>query len=144
MQSELEVATREAESARLNVRSAMVYSPANGRVVSVYAYPGEEAGPQGLLGIARTDAMYVVAEVYETDIQRVHAGEHATISSDLFPGRLTGTVEDVGTAISKASVLPTDPAAFADARIFKVWIRVNDDSQVAGLIHGKVNVVIHP
>jgi HlyD family secretion protein len=142
-QSELDVALAELRSARLNLKSAMVYAPAPGRVVGIHAHPGEEAGPQGLLELGKTDSMYVVAEVYETDIKRVHSGQKATISSDLFPDSFPAVVETVGTTLAKAEVLPVDPVAFADARIFKVWIRLSDAPQTAGLIHGKVNVVIH-
>ncbi len=143
-QSELNVAAAEAGRARLNLKSALVYAPAAGRVVKIIAYPGEELGPQGLLELGKTGSMYVKAEVYETDIARVHAGQQATITSDLFPGQLSGVVETVGTAIAKADVLPLDPVSFADARVFKVWIRLKDGARVASLIHGKVNVVIQP
>ena len=88
--------------------------------------------------------MYVEAEVYETDIARVRPGQLATITSELFPGTMTGVVEVVGTTLAKNTVLPLDPVAFADARVFKVWIRLNQGEKVAGLIHGKVNVVIQP
>jgi HlyD family secretion protein len=143
-ESELEVARAELGSARLNLKSATVYAPASGRVVAVHAHPGEEPGPQGLLELGKTDSMYVVAEVYETDVGRIHPGQSATMTSDLFPGQLSGVVERVGDMIAKAAVLPVDPVAFADARIFKVWIRLQDGHEAAGLIHGRVNVVIHP
>jgi HlyD family secretion protein len=143
-QSELGVAIAEAERTRLNLKSAMVYAPTAGQIVKIHAYPGEELGPQGLLDLGKTDSMYVAAEVYESDIARVHTGQNAIISSDLFPWKLSGVVDTVGTTIAKADVLPLDPVSFADARVFKVWIRLNDGRQVASLIHGKVNVVIQP
>jgi HlyD family secretion protein len=143
-ESELEVARAELGNARLNLQSAMVYAPASGRVVAIHAHPGEEPGQQGLLELGKTDSMYVVAEVYETDVARIHPGQSATMTSDLFPGHLSGVVERVGDMIAKAAVLPVDPVAFADARIFKVWIRLHDGHNAASLIHGRVNVVIHP
>jgi HlyD family secretion protein len=85
-----------------------------------------------------------VAEVYETDIARVHAGQQATVTGDLFSGSISGEVETVGTTIAKADVLPLDPVAFADARIFRVYIHLQDGSRVSGFINGKVNVVIRP
>lgn len=143
-QSELTVATAERDRVALDLQTAMVYSPASGTVLNIHAYPGEEAGPRGLLELAKTDAMYIEAEVYESDIARVRSGQRATATSDLFSGSTTGVVETVGSTISKASVLPGDPVAFADARVFKVWIKLNEPERVAGLIHGKVNVVIQP
>jgi HlyD family secretion protein len=143
-QSELDVAKAEAASARVNLKLATVYAPTAGRVLKIHAHPGEETGPQGLLDLGKTDAMYVEAEVYESDIARVHAGQRAVITSSLFSGSLSGAVETVGTMISKADILPLDPVAFADARVFKVWIRLDDGARASGLIHGKVNVVIKP
>jgi HlyD family secretion protein len=143
-ESELDVALAELRSAQLNLKSATVYAPASGRIVAIHAHAGEEPGQQGLLELGKTDSMYVVAEVYETDIARIRQGQNAIITSDLFPGHLSGSVERVGDVIAKAAVLPVDPVAFADARIFKVWIRLQDGQRAAGLIHGRVNVVIHP
>ena len=144
-ESELRVAQAEVAHARADLTSSVVYSPAEGRILSIHAYPGEEVGPGGLLDLGKTDSMYVVAEVYETDVSRVHSGQHSSITSDLFPGtRLTGVVETVGATLAKADVLPLDPVSFADARIFKVRVRLDDGKPVTGFINGKVNVVIQP
>jgi HlyD family secretion protein len=110
----------------------------------ILAHEGEEAGPGGLLDLGKTDSMYVEAEVYETDVARVRPGQKATMTSDLFSGELSGVVELVGATLAKNDVLPLDPVVFADARIFKVSIRLNDGAKVAGLVHGQVKVVIHP
>jgi HlyD family secretion protein len=140
--SELAVAMAEAEEARANLKTSRVEAPTDGRILQIHAYPGEEAGPEGILDLGRAGSMYVRAEVYEADIARVHPGERATITSDLFSGSLSGTVEVVGAMIAKADVMPLDPVTFADARVFKVWIRLDDGERIANLIHGKVNVVI--
>lgn len=142
--SELRVAIAEAGHARAQYANAMVYSPGTGRVLKIHAYPGEEAGPAGVLDLGKIDSMYVEAEVDERDIARVHSGQRAGITSDLFPGKVSGQVETVGTTIAKSDVLPLDPVAFADARVFKVRIRLDDGNSVAGFINGKVNVVIQP
>jgi HlyD family secretion protein len=143
-ESELHVAMAEAARARAQLGNAMVYSPVAGHVLKIHAYPGEEISPQGLLDLGKTDAMYVEAEVDEADIARVQAGQHAAISGDLFPGKLSGVVETVGTTIAKRDVLPLDPVSFADARIFNVRIRLDGGTDVSRFINGKVNVVIHP
>ncbi|HMK29174.1 MAG TPA: HlyD family efflux transporter periplasmic adaptor subunit [Terriglobales bacterium] len=143
-ESELRVSQAEAAHARAQLKTAMVYAPANGRILKVHAYPGEEPGPDGLLDLGKTDVMYVEAEVYETDIARVRPGQRATITSDVFPSTLSGVVERVGYTLSKNTVLPLDPVAYADARVFKVRIRLDNGNEVAGLINSKVNVVIQP
>ena len=144
-ESELRVALAEVANARSELESsAVVKAPADGRILQIYAHPGTEAGARGLLDMGRTNSMYVVAEVYETDIGRVHAGQRATVTSDLFSGLVSGAVETVGTTIAKADVLPLDPVAFADARIFHVYVHLQDGERVSGFINGKVNVVIRP
>jgi len=143
-ESELRVALSESEAARTNLNAGVVRSPIDGQVLRILAHEGEEVGVGGLLDLGKTDSMYVEAEVYETDIARVRQGQLATITSDLFPGKMTGVVEVVGTTLTKNDVLPLDPVAFADARVFKVWIHLNDGARLTGLIHGKVNVVIQP
>lgn len=143
-ESELRVANAEVAHARAQLKTAMVYAPANGRVLKIHAYAGAEPGPEGVLDLGKTDVMYIEAEVYESDIARVHAGQRATASSDLFSGNLSGVVETVGSSLSKASVLPLDPVSYADARVFRVRIRLDNGNDVAGLINTKVNVVIQP
>lgn len=143
-ESELRVAIAQSEAARTNLNAGVVRSPIAGDILEILAHEGEEVGTGGLLDLAKADSMYVEAEVYETDIARVRPGQLATITSELFPGTMTGVVEVVGTTLAKNTVLPLDPVAFADARVFKVWIRLKQGEKVAGLIHGKVNVVIQP
>ena len=143
-EADLSVAVAESKAAHAKLNSGVVYSPIAGQVLTIVAHEGEEVGPGGLLELGKTDSMYIEAEVYETDVARVRPGQHATIRSELFPGKLSGLVETVGTTLSKNEVLPLDPVAFADARVFKVWIRLDDGSKVAGLVHGKVDVTIQP
>jgi HlyD family secretion protein len=94
--------------------------------------------------LAKTDRMYAVAEVYESDIGRIRLGQKAMISGDLIPDELTGTVTAISSQVTKTELLPLDPAAFADTRVVKVKIQLQNGERVAGLIHGKVNVVIYP
>jgi len=86
--------------------------------------------------------MYAVAEVYETDIGKVKVGQKATISSEVFKGEITGTVDRVGLRIAKNDILGTDPAAKTDVRVIEVKIRLNDSSKVSGLTNLQVKVKI--
>jgi len=143
-ESELQIARAELDRARLELNDTEVRSPAAGVVLHIHAHPGEEVGEQGLLELAKTSAMCVIAEVYETDIRRVQLGEQAEIVTPLLPGQtLHGTVSVIGLEIGRADLVPTDPAAFADSRVVLVKIRLPESRPVAALIHGKVTVVIH-
>jgi HlyD family secretion protein len=142
--AELTAALTKVEHARVDLERMLVRAPSEGRVLKIHTYVGEEAGTQGILELGRTRRMFVVAEVYETDISRVRAGQKADISGDLVPEGLTGTVVQIGPQVSMSQLLTPDPAAFADTRVVKVKIELQNGERVAGLIYGKVNVVIHP
>ena len=158
LSSLIEIRPSDVELAELELRSAMasvdraraeldmtsVQSPLRARVLKIHAREGEEVGPAGLLELGQTDQMYVIAEVYETDIDRVRAGGRATISGDILDTAIEGTVERIVQQIEKNQVLPLDPTEFSDARIIKVHIRLDDSEPVAGLIHGRVSVRFHP
>jgi HlyD family secretion protein len=143
-ESELQVAVAESQRAHASLAAAMVRAPIDGQVLKIETHPGEEVGPQGLLKMGRTDQMYVVAEVYETDIGRVKVGAPAVVTSDLFSGTLQGKVERIEKEISKGEVLPSDTVAYADSRVVKVKVLLSDPGTVVGLINGKVSVLIQP
>jgi HlyD family secretion protein len=144
LESELAVSRTELDRARLELESTVVHSPANGKVLHIRAWPGEEAGQAGIVELVRTDSMCVIAEVYETDLARVHVGQKATVSGDLLSGQMEGTVSAIGSEIGRAELFPGDPAAFADSRVVNVKIQIANNAALAGLIHGKVRVVMEP
>jgi HlyD family secretion protein len=141
---EVEAANSDVQRARAEYEATSVRSPINGRVVTIYAHPGEEVGTRGLAELAKTDQMYVIAEVFESDVARLKTGQRATITSESFAGEIYGVVEQIGLKVAKNELLQTDPAAFMDSRVVEVKIRLDDSKKVATLIHGKVNLLIKP
>ena len=69
------------DAARAELELALVRAPIAGRVLEVHARAGERVGPDGVVELGRTDEMFAVAEVYETDIGRVRTGQQATVTS---------------------------------------------------------------
>lgn len=136
-------AAAQVEHAKVDVERMVVRAPESGRVLRIHTRLGEEVGSQGILEMGKTNRMYAVAEVYESDISRVHIGQKATISSELLADGLSGTVIQISFQVTKSELLPTDPAAFADTRVIRVKIQLDNPERVTGLIHGKVDVVIH-
>ncbi len=134
----------ELQRAQVELDQATVRAPMSGQVLDIHARAGEKVGPDGIAEIAKTDQMYAIAEVYETDIGRVHVGERATITSPAFAEPLQGTVERIGLKIGKLDVLDTDPAAKTDARVVEVEIRLDDSQRVASLTNLQVEVAITP
>lgn len=142
-ESQLQAAQAAARVAHAELDATQVRAPVAGQVLAIHAHQGEQVSDQGILDLAQTDPMYVVADVYETDIARVRVGSAATITSELFPGALQGTVELIEKQVTQGEVLPSDPMAFVDRRVVPVKIRLQG-RQVDGLIHGKVSVRIEP
>jgi HlyD family secretion protein len=143
-EAELKVAIAAEARVVADRAGTLVLAPAAGRVLKIHAHAGEQIGPDGLLELAKTARMYVVAEVHEGDARRVRAGQTASITGEMFAGELAGIVERIGSAIARSQLFPADPVAFADTRVVPVYIRLKDAGTAANLIHGKVSVVIRP
>ncbi len=144
--AEAQVSVAEAERSRALLNSSLAYirAPFSGRILAIHARVGEEISPDGLLEIASLEEMYVVAEVDEEDLPRLRAGQTATISSTVLPHELRGTVEEIGTEISRSQILPLDPVADTDRRIAKTRIRLEPNDIAQKLIYAQVNVLIQP
>jgi ABC exporter DevB family membrane fusion protein len=145
-QTELETAKADVARAQAELNLASVRSPIDAQILNINTWPGEIVDPsQGIVTIGDTSAMFVVAEVYETDINKVKLGQTAKISSNGVLKDLRGIVDEVGLEIGTKNVLGTDPVADADARVVEVKIRLDsEDSQlVRSLTNFQVNVVIN-
>lgn len=137
-----DVAAARLEGARAELELSTVRSPIDGQVLDIHARQSERVGPEGILELGDTTAMYAVAEVYETDIGRVRVGQPATVVSPALAQSLTGTVERIGLKIGKRDVLSTDPVADADARVVEVRVRLDIPKMAATLTNLRVDVVI--
>jgi HlyD family secretion protein len=135
----LEAQLREA---RANLRRASVRSPVAGQVLEVHAREGERVGPEGILVLGRTDDMFAIAEIYETDVARVAVGQRATITSAALREPLTGVVEWINLQIGKQDALGTDPAARKDARVVEVEIRLDESRKAAALTNLQVEIEV--
>jgi HlyD family secretion protein len=136
-----DVAAADVERLEAEVDLYKVKAPLSGRVLRLIARSGEKVGPEGILELGDTNQMYAVAEVYETDIGRVHIGQPVTIRSSALTSELLGHVEKIGQRIGKKDVLTTDPVADADARVIEVRIKLADSSSVEHLTNLRVDVV---
>jgi len=132
------------ERALAELRLTEVRSPIDGRVLDVHARAGERVGSDGILELGATQAMFAIAEVYETDIGRVAVGQRARVTSPVLAKPLTGTVELIRPKIQKLDALGTDPAARKDARVVEVEIRLDDSAAAATLTRMQVEVTILP
>jgi HlyD family secretion protein len=144
VQAQVDSARSKLELAEAQLERTIIRAPSQGRILRVITQAGEAIADGGILELGDTGQMYVVAEVYESDIGRVQLGQSATITSrnGAFSESLTGTVTEIGWQIFKNDVLDDDPAANADARVVEVKIRLDQSEAVQGLTNLQVDVRI--
>ncbi|MFN6560549.1 MAG: ABC exporter membrane fusion protein [Nostoc sp. ChiSLP01] len=123
---------------------SVVRSPRSGQILKVHTFPGEMVGSQGIVNLGNTTQMVVVAEVYETDIPKVHLGQIATITSPSLTKPLSGKVSQLGLEIGKANVSDIGSSTNIDARVVEVRIALNQESSriVATMTNLNVDVSI--
>lgn len=105
-------------------------APIDGTVLRITAYPGERPGDAGILELGATDRMEAVAEVYESDIDRVRVGQPVTLLSENggFSGSLKARVLRISPQVRQRQVLSTDPTGDADARVVEVRLALDPEA----------------
>ena len=139
----IESLTKQLAVADARARRMTIIAPLDGRILNIMARAGEQVGSGPILSMGDTDVMRVVAEVYETDIARVHLAQRATITSRALARPIAGKVVEIGNMIFKNDVLNVDPAAKADARVVEVRIELDPSDIIARLTNLTVDVVIY-
>ena len=142
--AELEQAQAEVVQAQESLALTEVRSPMDGRVLEVNVRPGEVVGNKGIVAIGQTDRMYVVAEVYETDISKVNLGQQAIVTGSAFEEELEGKVAQIGLEVKQQDVFESDPLVNTDNKVVEVKIRLDPKSskRVTALSNLQVQVVI--
>ncbi|MBV6624140.1 MAG: ABC exporter membrane fusion protein [Rivularia sp. (in: Bacteria)] len=144
-QAEVKSAKSAVEQAKAEQELTILKSPITGTILKVNAKPGEMITSEGLVEIGKTNQMYVVAEVYQTDIQKVRLGQKATITSTALPREIKGTVSEIGLLVDRQKILNINPGADTDRRIVEVKIRIDeleDNRLIMGLTNLQVDVAI--
>ncbi|CCI22777.1 Heterocyst specific ABC-transporter, membrane fusion protein DevB [Microcystis aeruginosa PCC 9809] len=143
-QAELEKALAAVSKAEADLDLAYVRAPEDGEILKINTWAGESISSQGIVDLGQTEEMYVIAEVYETEIGKIRQGQKATVSSSSLTRNLKGTVEQIGSEIGKKDVFNSDPTLDIDARVFEVKIRLApEDTQLSSrFINLQVEVFI--
>ncbi|GAB1541329.1 ABC exporter membrane fusion protein [Scytonema sp. NUACC21] len=129
-QAEVNRALAAVKRAEANLRQAFVRSPQEGQVFKIHTRPGELVSNEGIAEIGQTSQMYVVAEVYQSDINKVRMGQRVRLKSDSVPNELQGIVERVGWQVQRQNVVNSDPTSNIDARVVEVHVRLDEPSSV--------------
>jgi ABC exporter DevB family membrane fusion protein len=143
-EADLMAARAVVKQAQADLELAQVRAPKAGEVLKVHTRAGELISNDGIVELGQTSQMYAVAEVYETDITNVKPGQAATVTSDAFSQKLSGTVERVGRLVRRQNIFNANPTADTDGRIIEVRIRLDRASsrKVSGLTNQRVRVAI--
>ena len=129
------------EVARLEAQR--IRAPIAGKVLSIRAYPGEAIYEQGILDLAETENMMILAEVYETDIARVRIGSRARIRSTVFQGEMGGEVVEIERKVEAGRIYALDPRRHADRRIVMVRIKPDKPARLAAFSNAQVTVILN-
>ena len=149
---DVELAKSEVKSAETAIQQAKadhdltyITSTIDGTILRIHARNGEVIANSGFAEIGNTSKMQVLAEVYQTDIQNVRVGQKAIITSTTFPGKLQGTVREVGWQVNKQGIFSINPNSDADRRVIEVKISIDnptDSQKISRLTNLQVDVAI--
>ena len=140
----LDIALAGLAAARAMLELSVVRSPLRAQILEIHSYPGERVGIEGIMELGRTDRMFAVAEVYETDITAVKVGQLAKIKTSAMDKQLDGKVDRISLKVGRLDVVGTDPIAKTDARVVEVFILLDDSEAVSRFTNMQVKIEIQP
>jgi HlyD family secretion protein len=136
---DLEVVNRQVDLARVGVAQTEVRAPIGGRILELMAKAGEvSSGP--LLGLGDVSVMVATAEVFQSDIPRLKAGDAATVQ--ILDQTQSGKVTRIGSVVGKNQLTSLDPRALQDLRVAKVIVSLDDASVARRFVGMEVEVAI--
>ena len=143
-QSTIDIPTleRSVELAKAQLSRAVVSAPSDGQILKIRTRPGEVVRSQTILTMANLESMCVVAEIYETDLLRVQAGQKVVATAVALPRPLTGHVLFVGRSINQQAVYDLDPASPSDSRVAEIRILLDEAHPASRLVNLQVAVAI--
>ena len=128
-QAEVNRAKAAVKRAEANLRLAFVRSPEQGQVLKINTRPGEVVSTSdGIAEIGQTSQMYAVAEVYQSDINKVRLGQRVRLQSESLGDQLVGTVDRLGMQVQRQNVINSDPTSNIDSRVVEVHVRLDEPS----------------
>ncbi len=147
-QADIVLAARNLDLARTNLARAnadiaagRVVAPRAGTVLEIHARVGEKPTGSGAMTIGDLTQMMAELEVYQTDIKKVAPGQTVTMTAQALPAPLTGRVAGIRQIVGRQSVMSTEPAANADARIVRISVALDAGSSLQARSFTNLEVV---
>ncbi|NDD21220.1 MAG: HlyD family efflux transporter periplasmic adaptor subunit [Synechococcaceae bacterium WB9_3_282] len=123
-QNQLDKALASLNRALQEYKDTTIRAPEDGQILKINARAGDKVGDEGLLEMADTSNMIVVAEVYQTDLPKISKGQLAKISVDGFNGTLKAQVFQLVPQVKRQSVFAGEPGENMDQRVFEVKLKL--------------------
>ncbi|WP_461555345.1 HlyD family efflux transporter periplasmic adaptor subunit [Synechococcus sp.] len=120
-----------------------IRAPEDGQILKINARPGDKVGDEGLLEMADTANMVVVAEVYQTDLPKISKGQLATITVDGFKGTIRAKVYQLIPQVKRQSVFAGEPGENMDQRVFEVKLKLLINAEQAEKIRLASNLQVN-
>ena len=144
-QAEVNRAISAKKRAETELAQAYIRSPISGQILKIHTPAGESINEEyGIVELGQTKQMVVVAEVYQTDIDRIRLGQPALITSNVFPDNLQGIVVEIDLQISQQKVFSNQPGENLDRKVVEVKIHLTpeDSQRVEGMTNLQVQTAI--
>ena len=143
-QAEVKTTIAALKRAETALEKAYIRAPIAGQILKIHTRIGEKQSTKGIAELAQTDKMVAIAEVYQTDIEKVRTGQNVRITSPAFTGELQGTVFQIDRQVSQQKVFSNQPGENLDRRIIEVKIRIQDSDRprISGLTNLQVQTLI--
>ena len=143
-QTEVDNAKANLKQAKTNLEQSYIRAPIAGQILKIHTREGEQISNQGIAELGKTQKMMVVAEVYQTDIEKIKLGQKASIRGQAFSGEVQGEVAQIGLQINRQNVFSNQPGENLDKRVIDVKILLNpeDSKKVNGFTNLQVQTEI--
>jgi membrane fusion protein (multidrug efflux system) len=146
-QAALEVAQAQLAQAQRNLSYAKIVAPVAGIVAKKAIAVGDHVAPgQLVVAIAQLDSLWVTANFRETQLGRMHPGQHAAVHVDAIDVDFEGSVESLGGATgSRLSVLPPENASGNYVKVVqRIPVRIRLEAGQAGLDRLRIGMSVEP
>lgn len=134
--------------AEAELAKTRLVAPFDGRILRIYAEPGELAGPatdQPVLLFADTSRRRVRTFVEELDSARVCVGQPAVATADGLPHQeFRGTVASVAPRMGKRVLLSDAPGEYKDLYFREVMIDLDTGTELALNLRVQVRIQVTP
>ncbi len=135
VEAEARSAAAALDLARVTLDYATIKAPFSGTMVRKFKEVGEgvllSGIPEPLFRIADLSRLKVRAEVPETDVAGVRAGESAEVTFEAYPGeRFSATVTRVGLAVGRKHLQSDDPRERRDEKVVEVELALPGDPRL--------------